>query len=79
MSLTEWVEQVIGGDVSTIVYFICSNHIPTTADINFARAKKKKESFTHFLNPPLRETRQTKKLLRRSSKLEITLPPPPPS
>ena len=45
MSLTGWVEQVIGGDVSTIVYFICSNYIPTTADINFARAKKKKESF----------------------------------
>ena len=71
MSLTRWVEQVIGGDVSTIVYFICSNRIPTTINTNFSRTKEKKESLAHFINSPLRETKQTKK---RSSKLESPFP-----
>lgn len=62
---------MIGGDVSTIVYFICSNRIPTTINTNFSRTKKTKESLAHFINSPLRETKQTKK---RSSKLESPFP-----
>lgn len=62
---------MIGGDVSTIVYFICSNRIPTTINTNFSRTKEKKESLAHFINSSLRETKQTKK---RSSKLESPFP-----